>query len=200
MFLSGKLLGVISHPLLQLNKWCPLLSARASGVGGCYSVTQSSHSQHVEQCSWYSCLIKHAEDVVTELEFSSMGLDSVSTHSFSCHAETLLNETFVPFSFMMLRLVSFPTYHCILLLNIYLWFQVGFLMWLEYFLFFFSDKELPGRSSIPRPHPDCLKRGQKPSIVQLVIQALALVKGQCHSPQKGKGSVPWIDRFLFPPH
>lgn len=107
---------------------------------------------------------------------------------------------FCPLFLYDVEIGVFSNIHCILLPNIYLWFQVGFLMWLEYFLFFFSNKELPGRSSIPRPYPDCLKRGQKPSIVQLVIQALALVKGQCHSPQKGKGSAPWIDRFLFPPH
>lgn len=147
-------------------------------------MTQSSHSRRVEQCSWYLCLIKHAEDVVTELEFSSMGLDSVTTHSFSCHAETFLNETFVLFSFMMLRSVSSLAYHCILMLNIYLWFQVGVLMWLEYFLF------LQQRTPWKVFHPQAPSRGQKPSIVQLVMQALPLVRGQCHSLQKGKGSAP----------
>jgi hypothetical protein len=33
-----------------------------------------------------------------------------------------------------------------------------------------------------------------------LIQVLTLVRGQCHNPQKGKGSVPWIDCSLFPPH
>lgn len=62
-----------------------------------------SHSQHVEQCTWYECLIKPAEDVVTELRFSSMGLDSCH-HTFFCmpRSEALLNETFVLFSFIIM--------------------------------------------------------------------------------------------------
>lgn len=57
-----------------------------------------SHSQHVEQRAWYECLIKPAEDVVTERTFSSMGPDSCHhTFFFMPRSEALLNETFVLF-------------------------------------------------------------------------------------------------------
>lgn len=82
-----------------------------------------SHSQHVEQCTWDECLIEPAEDVVTELRFSSMGLDSCHhTFFFMPHSEALLNETFVLVAFILSRMVHSPTYPCICLLDIYLWF------------------------------------------------------------------------------
>lgn len=86
MFLSGEPLGVISHPLLQLNKHCPLLLAQVGGAGGDAILwLMHSHSQRVEQCTWYEGLIK-PEDVVTTLEFSSMGLVPVTTHPSAHHA------------------------------------------------------------------------------------------------------------------
>lgn len=55
------------------------------------------------------CLIKHTGDV-TELGFSSMGLDSCH-HTFLSmpHLETLLNETFVLSSFIMHKTISSPS-------------------------------------------------------------------------------------------
>lgn len=138
-----------------------------------------SHSHCVEQCTWYLCLIKHTGDV-TELEFSSMGLDSCHhTFLFMPHLETLLNETFVLSSFITHGGALFS-----IISAFYCW-SSHFMLAHAYSCILFpswrSWKVFPLRLCT-----DCVKGGPKPFIVQSAMQSLALQRGCGHSLRRAK--------------
>lgn len=123
--------------------------------------------QHVEQCAWYEGLIKPAEDVVTELRFSSMGLDPVTTHPSACHA--LRHFSMKHLYFLIMSKIVFSDIP-LLFAATYLWFWVGFLTLLVFSFLSPPQQWSPWKVFHPLCPVDCLKGGQKPSPVHLVCR------------------------------